>query len=94
MQARQAMPVKIFVPIDEADLERARAAAADRGMTVEAYLAELVTLNLPLPNPKKCDVSSIFGLVQDGEPTDIAKDKEKLIGEAAWQEYLSETKQT
>jgi hypothetical protein len=32
-------------------------------------------------------------MASTGEPTDIARDKDKLIGEAAWQEYLEETKQ-
>jgi hypothetical protein len=30
--------------------------------------------------------------VKDGTPTDVAKDKDKLIGEAASQEHLEETK--
>ena len=29
-----------------------------------------------------------FDLIKDGPPTDIARDKDKLIGEAVWQEYL------
>ena len=32
-------------------------------------------------------------MVKHGESTDIAKDKDKLIGEAVWQEHLEETKQ-
>jgi hypothetical protein len=87
------MTVQLSIPIDEGSLERARAEAAARGVTVEAYVAELVKTWLP-PEPfRRDDVSSIFDLVQDGEPTDIAKDKDKLIGEAVWQEYLEETKQ-
>ncbi len=88
------MTVQLTIPIDDASLERARAEAADRGLTVEAYVAELVSRGLrPAPRVAKSRVSSIFGLVKDGEPTDIAQDKDKLIGEAVWQEYLEETKQ-
>jgi hypothetical protein len=88
------MTVQITVPIDDASLERARSAAAARGMTVEDYVAELVRLRFPsVEHPVNGHVSSIFGLVKDGEPTDIAKDKDKLIGEAVWQEYLEETNQ-
>jgi hypothetical protein len=88
------MTGQITVPIDDASLERVRSAAAARGMTVENYVAELVRLRFsPVEHPAKGHVSSIFGLVKDGEPTDIAKDKDKLIGEAVWQEYLEETKQ-
>jgi len=88
------MTVQLTVPIDDASLERARVAAAARGLTVEAYVAELVKTFLPPVSPDaNTDVSSIFGLIEDGEPTDIAKDKDKLVGEAVWQEYLAETKQ-
>ena len=88
------MTVQLTVPIDDASLERARVAAAARGLTVEAYVAELVKTCLPpMPPAVKSDVSSIFGLIEDGEPTDIARDEDKLIGEAVWQEYLAETKQ-
>ncbi len=63
-------------------------------MSVEAYVGELIRTWLPpAAQTAQGDVSSIFGLVQDGEPTDIARDKDKLIGEAAWQEHLEETNQ-
>jgi hypothetical protein len=88
------MTVRVIVPIEEASLERARAEALVRGQTVEMYLADIIEARLPpRPHPVRGDVSSIFGLVQEGEPTDIARDKDELIGEAAWQEYLDETKQ-
>jgi hypothetical protein len=88
------MTVQITIPIDDASLERARAAAAARGVTVEAYVAELIRALLPpAQRTVKGDVSSIFGLIGEGEPTDIARDKDKLIGEAAWQEHLEETRQ-
>ncbi len=85
------MRVKIEVSLDDAVMERARAQAAILG---KAYLSDLVRQHLPPRDPAvKGDVSGIFGLVKDGEPTDIAKDKDRLIGEAACQEYLEETKQ-
>jgi hypothetical protein len=39
----------------------------------------------------KADISIFFDLIKDGPRTDIARDKDKLIGEAVWQEYLHET---
>ena len=42
------------------------------------------------PSPRPI-FPSIFDLVTDGEPTDIARDKDKLIGEAVWQEDLRKT---
>lgn len=88
------MTVRVTVPIDEASLQRARAEAQIRGQTVEMYLAALIEARLPPgPHPVSGDVSSIFGLVQEGESTDVARDKDELIGDAVWQEYLDETKQ-
>jgi len=88
------MLVEITVPLDDKVAERARAAAAARGVTVEAFPTELVRLHLqPDIAVIKGDVSSIIGLVKEGQPSDIANDKDKLIGEAAWQEHLEETKQ-
>ena len=87
------MCAKIEVPLDDAIMERARLQAAILGMTVEAYLSDLVRQHLPPSDPiVKADVSSIFALVKDGAPTDVAKDKDKLLGEAASQEHLEETK--
>jgi hypothetical protein len=89
------MTVQLVIPIDDASLERARAAAAARGLTVEAYMGELIKTSLPPNQPGvKGDVSSVFGLVQEGEPTDIAKDKDNLVGEAVHREHLEETNQT
>lgn len=88
------MTAHLTIAIDDASLERARSEAAARGMTVEAYVADLVQRWLPAaPAHHRSGVASIFGLVKEGEPTDIARDKDKLIGEAVWQEYLEETKQ-
>ena len=44
-----------------------------------------------VPHKAKPDISIIFDLVDEGPPTDIARDKEKLIGEAVWQNYLRKT---
>lgn len=88
------MTVQLTIPIDHASLARARAEAAARGLSVGAYVAELVPQWLsPAAVIAKGHVSSIFGLVKDGEATDIARDKDQLIGEAVWQEYLEETRQ-
>jgi hypothetical protein len=49
-------------------------------------------MNGPIQEPKD-DVSVIFDLVVEREPTDIARDKDKLIGDAVWEECLEETGQ-
>ena len=38
------------------------------------------------------DISVIFDLVTEGEPTDITRDKDKMIGDAVWQEYLQDVR--
>src|SRR5258705_12931491 len=84
---RPAMASQITIPIDDETFDRACAAAAERGMSMEAYWTDLVRDHLPLaPPPIKCDVSSIIGIGTSGEPTDIAREKGKLIGEAVWHE--------
>jgi hypothetical protein len=34
------------------------------------------------------DNSVVFDLVDEGPPTDIARDKDKMIGQAVWDNYL------
>jgi hypothetical protein len=38
------------------------------------------------------DVSTMFDLVNEGTPTDVARDKDKMIGEAAWEEHGRKTR--
>ncbi len=40
---------------------------------------------------EKPDISILFDLGTSGEPTDIARDKDKMIGEAVWDNYLRKT---
>jgi len=69
---------------------RARAKAAELGISFAEYVRRVVVQDLGEAKPK-ADISMIFDLIKDGPPTDIARDKDKLIGEAVWQEYLHET---
>jgi len=39
----------------------------------------------------RADISMIFDLGASEEPTDIARDKDKLLGEAVWKEYVRKT---
>ena len=67
----------------------AQAKAADLGISFAEYIRRLVERDLGEPKPK-VDVSIIFDLGASGEPTDIARDKDKLIGDAVWEEYLED----
>jgi hypothetical protein len=69
---------------------RAHAKAAELGISFAEYVRRLVMQDLGEPKPK-ADISLIFDLIDDGPVTDIARDKDKMIGEAVWQEYLRKT---
>jgi hypothetical protein len=69
---------------------RAHARAAELGISFAEYVRRLVSQDLGEPKPKP-DISIIFDLVKDGPVTDIARDKDKMLGEAVWQEYLRKT---
>jgi len=78
--------------MDPQTRRRAHAKAADLGISFAEYVRRLVERDLGQPKPK-ADVSIIFDLVTEGDPTDIARDKDKLIGDAVWEEYLEDTGQ-
>jgi len=90
------MTEQITLELEEKDLARARLAAEAQGVAMEAYLRQLIAANLPISGAQSRQqmfLSKIFGMGSSAEPTDIAKDKDKLIGEAVWEEYARETKQ-
>ena len=65
---------------------RAHAKAAELGISFAEYMRRLVAQDLGEPK-RKADISAVFDLIDEGPPTDIARDKDKMIGEAVWQEY-------
>jgi hypothetical protein len=71
---------------------RAQARAAQQGISLSEYLRRLIAQDLGPPKPKrKTDISIIFDPGGDGPPTNIARDKDGMLGEAVWQEYLRKT---
>jgi hypothetical protein len=69
---------------------RAQAKAAELGISFAEYVRRLVANDLGEPKPR-ADISIVFDLVDEGPPTNIARDKDKMIGEAVWQNYLRKT---
>ena len=67
---------------------RAHAKAAALGISFAEYIRRLVAGDLGQLHKSKPDISNLFDLIDEGPPTDIARDKDKMIGEAVWQEYL------
>jgi hypothetical protein len=92
------MTKHITVELEEAELARARLAADAQGIALEEYLRKLIAENLP-PAAKpdlrrqKQFLSKIIGSGSSVEPTDIAKDKDRFLAEAVWDDYLRKTKQ-
>jgi predicted DNA-binding protein len=78
------------ITMDPEMQRRAQAKAAELGVSLAEYVRRVIARDLGEAKPK-ADISVIFDLVTEGEPTDIARDKDKLVGEAVWQEYLEET---
>jgi hypothetical protein len=86
------MNARTQITMDPEMQRRAHAKAAELGISFAEYVRRLVQKDLGEPKPK-ADLSIIFDLVTEGEPTDIARDKDKLIGDAVWEEYVDETGQ-
>jgi hypothetical protein len=70
---------------------RAQAKAAELGISFAEYVRRLVAQDVGGSKPK-IDISAIFDLGSSDEPTDVARDKDKLIGEALWQNHLRTTR--
>lgn len=85
------MTEHVMIELDEAELSRARLAAEAQGVAMEVYLRKLIAANLPIEGVRgrqKMLLSKIIGMGSSDEPTDIARDKGRLVGEAVWQEHL------
>jgi hypothetical protein len=80
------MNARTQVTLDPEMQRRAQAKAADLGISFAEYMRRLVAQDLGRPKPKP-DVSIIFDLGASKEPTDIARDKDKMVGESVWEEY-------
>jgi hypothetical protein len=84
------MNVRTQITLDPETQRRAHAKAAELGISFAEYVRRLVADDLGQPKPKG-DISMIFDLIDEGPPTDIARDKDKMIGEAVWADYLRKT---
>ncbi len=84
------MNARTQITMDPEMQRRAQAKAAELGISFAEYVRRVVAEDLGAPKPKS-DISMIFDLIREGPPTNIARDKDKMIGEAVWQEYLRKT---
>jgi hypothetical protein len=84
------MTARTQITLDPEIQRRARAKAAALGISFAEYVRRLVADDLGGGRAKP-DISILFDLGASGEPTDIARDKDKMIGEAVWENYLRKT---
>lgn len=91
------MNVRLQISMDPALRRRAQAKAAALGISFAEYVRRLVAKDLgetetpgfgETDTKATPDISSIFDLGASAQPTDVARDKDKLIGEAVWANYL------
>lgn len=85
------MNVRTQITLDPETQRRAQAKAAELGISFAEYVRRVVTNDLGETRTSKPDISIMFDLVDEGPPTDIARDKDKMLGEAVWKEYLRKT---
>jgi hypothetical protein len=81
------MNARTQITMDPEMQRRAQAKAAELGISFAEYMRRLVAQDLGEPKPK-ADTSIMFDLIDEGPPTDIARNKDKMIGEAVWDNYL------
>jgi hypothetical protein len=80
------MNARTQITLDTDTQRRAHAKAAELGVSFAEYVRRLIAQDQREPR-SKCDISLMFDLVDEGPATDIARDKDKLVGEAVWQEH-------
>jgi hypothetical protein len=94
------MNVRSQIAMDPEMRRRAEAKAAALGISFAEYVRRLVAEDLGETDTPgfreedtgpKPDISIFFDLIDEGPPTNVARDKDKMVGEAVWQEYLRET---
>jgi len=90
------MTEHVVIELDDAEMARARLAAEAQGVATEVYLSKLIAANLPIESERsrqKMLLAKIIGMGSTDEPTDIARDEDKLLAEAVWNEHVRKTKQ-
>jgi hypothetical protein len=84
------MNARTQITMDPVLQRRAQAKAAELGISFAEYIRRLVAGDLG-GTTHKPDISSLFNLIDEGPATNIARDKDKMLGEAVWTEHLRKT---
>jgi hypothetical protein len=80
------MNARTQITLDPETQRRAHEKAAELGISFAEYVRRVIATDLGEPRPK-ADISILFDLGASDEPTNIARDKDKMIGESFWKEY-------
>ena len=71
------------IVLDPALRAVAKHRAAERGLSLSAYIRELIRSDDASVRSVDCDISPLIGILGTGaEPTDIARDKREMVGQA------------
>ena len=84
------MNARMQITLDPETRRRARAKAAELGISIAEYVRRALARDLGEPQAK-ADISIFFDLVDEGPRTNIARDKDKFLAEAVWKEHLRKT---
>jgi hypothetical protein len=87
------MMVRTQIALDSEDHRRAKRRAAELNISLAEYVRRAVRHDLGETTERpRADISEIFGLGSSGG-SDIAKHKDRYLGEALWREHLRKTGQ-
>ena len=75
------MNARAQITMDPELQRRAHAKAAELGLSFAEYVRRLVAHDLGQPR-RNADISLLFDLGASHEPTDIARNKDQMLGEA------------
>jgi len=84
------MNTRTQITIDPELQHRAHAKAAELGISFAEYVRRLLAQDLG-PTKRKVHISTVFDLVDEGPPTNIARDKDRMLADAVWQARLRKT---
>jgi hypothetical protein len=84
------MNARSQITMDPELQRRAQAKAAELGISFAEYIRRLIAGDLDEPRAKP-DITSLFNLIDEGPPTNIARDKDTMLAEAVWKEHLRKT---
>jgi hypothetical protein len=84
------MNARTQITMDPELQRRAHAKAAELGLSFAEYIRRLVAHDLG-EHRRNTPVSLLFDLGASREPTDIARDKDQMLAEAAWAEHVRKT---